>query len=178
MARKMSAATPGMVQSGLLCIRSHAQKEKQPAISPSAAVKYQSKEFMSYYAEAMTIATLVCIALLCMGVCTAAQHGAPAPFACNLKAISAADRPRYSDLTKRLRAAVRARSELRDGYSFKLNTKGVSLPEVAEWIGLERLCCPFLTFQLSASGNDPHWFLNLTGPDGVKPLLEAEFPAR
>lgn len=122
----------------------------------------------------MTIAML-CASLLCIGVC-AAQDSATAVFACNLKAISAAERPRYTDLMKRLRSAARDRSELPDGYAFKLDSKKVSLPEVAEWISMERLCCPFLTLQLSASGDQPDWLLKLTGPKGVKPLLEAEFP--
>ena len=97
-------------------------------------------------------------------------------FACNLKAISETERPRYHDLTKRLRSAARDRSELANGYAFKLDGKTISLPEVAEWIGMERLCCPFLSFQLSASGNQVDWRLKLTGPKGVKPLLQAEFP--
>jgi hypothetical protein len=114
--------------------------------------------------------------LLCAGVCAAAQDGAPPVIACNLKAISAAERPRYNHLMKRLRLAVRYRSELRDGYSFDLNGKAISLIEAAEWIGMERLCCPFLTLQLSASGNHADWILKLTGPPDVKALLEAEFP--
>jgi hypothetical protein len=61
-------------------------------------------------------------------------------------------RPRYNDLVKRLRSATRDRRELPDGYAFKLDSKAVSVPEVAEWISMERLCCPFLTLQLSASG--------------------------
>jgi len=56
-------------------------------------------------------------------------------------------------LTKRLRSAALDRSELANGYTFKLDGKAISLPEVAEWIGMERLCCPFLSFQLSASGD-------------------------
>jgi hypothetical protein len=95
--------------------------------------------------------------------------------ACNIKAISAAERPRYNDLMKRLRLAIRGRSEGRGGYTLKLNGKAISFPEVADWISMERLCCPFLTFQLSASGNQSDWALKLTGPRGVKALLEAEF---
>jgi hypothetical protein len=53
---------------------------------------------------------------LCVGVCAAGD----APVACNLKAISAAERPRYNDLAKRLRIAVQDRSELPDGYTYKL----------------------------------------------------------
>jgi hypothetical protein len=40
---------------------------------------------------------------------------------------------------------------------------------------MERLCCPFLTFQLEASGSQIDWTLKLTGPRGVKQLLRFEF---
>jgi hypothetical protein len=93
-----------------------------------------------------------------------------------LKAISAAERPRYSDLVKRIRAAIRDRSEISNGYAFKMDGKAVTLPEAAEWVSMERLCCPFLTLQLSASGNQADWLLTLTGPIGVKQLITVEFP--
>jgi hypothetical protein len=70
------------------------------------------------------------------------------PLACNLKAISTSERPRYNDLVKWLRVAVQDRNERPDRYDYKLDTKKITLPEVAEWIKMERLCCPFLTFQL------------------------------
>ena len=74
----------------------------------------------------------------------------PAPvFACNLNAISAADRPRYHELAKRVRSAMRDRSE-------KLDSNTITWHEAAEWISMERLCCPFLALQISASGNQPH----------------------
>jgi hypothetical protein len=97
--------------------------------------------------------------------------------ACDLKAIEVGQRPHYANLMKRLRAAVQERSNRDDGYAYKLDSTGITLPEVAEWMNMERLCCPFLTLQLSAAGNEESWFLTLTGPEGVKPLLEAEFPA-
>jgi hypothetical protein len=126
----------------------------------------------------MTTATLLSASLLCVCMCAAAQKDAAPAFACNLKAINAADRPRYNELVKRVRAAMRDRSEVSSGYTFKLDSKAVTLPEAAEWISMERMCCPFLTLQISASGNQPHWLLTLTGPEGVKPLLNAEFPTR
>ena len=125
----------------------------------------------------MTIASVLC-AFLCGGICAAAQAGGSPVFACNLKAIGVAERPRHNDLSRRLRSAVRDRSELSDGYALKLDGKTISLPEVAEWIAMERLCCPFLTLELSASGNQADWLLKLIGPEGVKPLLRAEFRAR
>ena len=107
-----------------------------------------------------------------------AQKDPSPPLACNLNAISAAERPRYSQLMKQLRAAVRERQELSDGYSYRLDGNSVSLPEVAEWIKLERLCCPFLTLQLEASGQASDWRLHLRGPAGVKAILDQDFPQR
>ena len=98
--------------------------------------------------------------------------------ACNPKAIRASDRPRYEALIEKLRAAVRERGSQQDGYAYKLDSGGISLQEVAEWINMERLCCPFLTLQLSVGGDQEDWLLTLTGPVGVKALLGAEFPAQ
>lgn len=110
-----------------------------------------------------------------MCVCAAARKRAPILLACNLNAISAAERPRYRELVKRVREAVRDRTEMRDGYAFKLDRKTITLPEAAEWMASERLCCPFLTIQVYAADNQAEWILSLTGPEGVKPLLDAEF---
>lgn len=123
----------------------------------------------------MTIATALCASLVCVCV-SAAQKEASTVLACNLKAISAVERPRYNQLVKRVLEAMRDRTEISNGYAFKLDSKTITLPEAAEWIGMERLCCPFLTLQLSAAGNQTDWVLTLTGPEGVKPLLDVEFP--
>src|ERR1700730_3017990 len=115
----------------------------------------------------MTLAIALCISLACIGVCAG---GDQAPLACNLTAISAAERPRYNDLVKRLRVAIQDRRELSDGYSYKLDTTKITLPEVAEWITMERQCCPFLIFRLEDSE------LTLRGPVGAKAILSKEFP--
>ena len=94
--------------------------------------------------------------------------------ACNLKAISAAQRPRYSELVGRLRSAIRNRGELTDGYRYSLRSNEITLPEVAEWITMERLCCPFLTFQLEVAGDN--FDLTMRGREGVKAILREEFP--
>jgi hypothetical protein len=99
-------------------------------------------------------------------------------FACNLTAISAAERPRYNQLIKQIREAIQGRIELSDGYRFRLDSKVVTLSETAEWISMERMCCPFLTFQLGASGDQPDWTLTITGQTGVNSLLDDVFPAR
>ena len=94
--------------------------------------------------------------------------------ACNIQAISAVQRPRYDDLVSRLRAAIRDRRELPDGYCYSLDFAGITLPEVSEWIAMEQLCCPFLIFQLEGAGEPPR--LTMRGPDGAKAILEVEFP--
>jgi len=124
----------------------------------------------------MTTATALYASLLWASLCAAAQKDAAPVFACNPKAISASERPRYNELVKRVRTAMKDRREIANGYVFKLDSGSVTLPEAAEWISMERLCCPFLTLQLSASGNQADWILTLTGPEGVKPILDAEFP--
>jgi len=98
----------------------------------------------------------------------------PPILACNIQAIGAVQRPRYHDLVSRLRAAIRDRRELPDGYEYSLDSAKIKLPEVSEWISLERLCCPFLIFQLEGASEVSH--LSMGGPDGVKAILQQEFP--
>ena len=61
---------------------------------------------------------------------------ASAGLACNIQAIGAARRPRYDDLVFRLRAAMRDRKELPDGYSYSLDSAKITSAEVSEWIDL------------------------------------------
>jgi hypothetical protein len=96
--------------------------------------------------------------------------------ACNLNGIDAAERPRYHALVKTLRGALAARTELRNGYRYSLDLRKITLPETAEWIALERRCCPFLDFALFLTRAGEQAELRLTGPAGVKPLLRQEFP--
>ena len=93
--------------------------------------------------------------------------------ACNIKAISAVQRPRYNDLVSRLRSAMRDRVELPDGYTYLLNSAKITEPEISEWIAMERLCCPFLIFQFEVTGEGSR--LTMRGPEGAKAILQAEF---
>jgi hypothetical protein len=159
----------------LLCNRSHAQNAKQPPISPSAASAYQkNKVTIPRYPWTMSLGTLLCFLLIAVGMCSAADTNPP--LACNLKAINAAEQPRYTDLMKRLRASLSKQTEIANGFTYVFDAKVITLPEVAEWITMERLCCPFLTFQLDvkSSGDSS---LTLRGPNGVKAILREEFPA-
>ena len=113
--------------------------------------------------------------LASVGILPTAESAAPV-VACNLKAISSAERPRYNDLFMRIRDAARHRSEIANGYAFRLDGKAVHLQDIGEWISMERRCCPFLTFELSASGDTTDCVLKLTGPEGVRAVLQGDFP--
>jgi hypothetical protein len=97
------------------------------------------------------------------------------PISCNLAALP--HPARYRTLLDGLRSALSGCAERPDGYCYSVRSDRLSLAELGEWISLERLCCPFLNFELSVSGADLLYWLTLTGPEGVKPILEREFPA-
>lgn len=126
----------------------------------------------------MSLATAPWVSILGLAVCAFAQDDRQIPLACNLKAIPAVERSHYNELTKRLRTAVQERRQIPRGYAFRLDGKTIGLREVGEWMSMERLCCPFFSFQLSAAAQDEHWVLSLTGPTGAEALIEEEFPAR
>lgn len=63
-------------------------------------------------------------------------------------------------------------SELSDGLAFSFPAEAYDA--VIEFVGRERLCCPFLTFALNVSRNRGPVQLRLTGPDGVKDFIRAE----
>src|SRR5215510_9497733 len=108
----------------------------------------------------MTMKTAL-VTIIC--VCAMAQSNHLPALACNMKAISSSERPRYDLLLKKLKASVKQQRELADGYAWELDGKGISLPETAEWVTMERRCCPFLTLQLEAIGNDLNYWIKLSG---------------
>ena len=98
-----------------------------------------------------------------------------APFACSLTALSAAEREHHKELSKVMHAAVKEIRELPNGYGFSFSGERRSIHFLSEWISLERLCCPFFSFQLEVrSEGQPIW-LRITGRDGVKEFMQSEF---
>jgi hypothetical protein len=96
------------------------------------------------------------------------------PIACNLAAIPDAERPRYFALRAQVLATVEDVTEVGDGFALRLAPDREGLLALAEWLGFERLCCPFLTLRLAIEGEGPVK-LELGGAEGVKEFLRAEF---
>ncbi|MBV8514487.1 MAG: hypothetical protein JO260_04225 [Acidobacteria bacterium] len=94
---------------------------------------------------------------------------------CNMMAMTREERGRYEVLRAKLEAAVTSVEELADGYSLGLREGGLAPGELAEWISFEKRCCPFFTLSAGEQGGSQR--LQLTGPDGVKDFIRAEFGA-
>lgn len=89
--------------------------------------------------------------------------------ACIPEALSAEERARSSALLRTIREATVETAELDAGWA--LRVRG-DLRLVAEWIGLERRCCPFLDFEVRWARGEETFWLRLTGPDGTKEILK------
>jgi hypothetical protein len=97
------------------------------------------------------------------------------PIACDMTALDAAQRERQQVLMKNFHASIQETEEMDDGYAFRLEADEAAILAAAEFIAIERLCCPFLTFELAVGAvGEPVW-LRISGREGVKRLIEAEF---
>lgn len=96
-------------------------------------------------------------------------------FYCNTKALSPADRSRHAELTKKLVATRKEIVETEKGYEFQFGPSTVSLGELAEWVANESKCCPFFDFHLDLEREGSLLCLRLTGEEGIKAFIRAEF---
>ena len=95
------------------------------------------------------------------------------PFACDMSAIEPGQREQHMDTAKELFRATTNVRELPDGYAFRLLDEPGVLVKVAEFVALERLCCPFFGFALEVEPEGGAIWLRLTGREGVKPFIRA-----
>jgi len=99
------------------------------------------------------------------------------PFACDMTAIAPEQRGAHVASIEKLFRSVQSKRELPDGYAFELANDSDVLLTAAEFISLERLCCPFFGFSLEIERERGSVWLSLTGRDGVKPFILAEIEA-
>jgi hypothetical protein len=97
---------------------------------------------------------------------------------CNMNGITPQERGRYGHLVEALRHALQERRELPDGYAFQMNIKQIGTNQLAEWIELERKCCPFFGFEIRWTPQNGAVWLHLSGPEGVKEFILQEFGLR
>ena len=96
-------------------------------------------------------------------------------FYCNTKALNRDERAHHRLLTDRLVAQRTQIIETDEGYEFQYSPSTVSLAELAEWVAAESKCCPFFGFHIDLENEGKLLCLRLTGEEGVKAFLRAEF---
>ena len=93
------------------------------------------------------------------------------PIACQMNALSVTERLRRAELLAELRKVTRAVQELADGFAFEFVAGAETWKSAAEFVMLERRCCPFLSFSLGAESEDGPMWVRITGRDGVKDFV-------
>ena len=111
-------------------------------------------------------------ALLALIVAGAGQPSTP-PLACRVNALDKTQRRRQQELLDVMRRSALAKEELPLGYAFRLKAEAALFQQAAEWISLERLCCPFVEFTLEWKQGETVW-VRLTGAPGVKEFIALE----
>jgi len=99
-------------------------------------------------------------------------RGEPA-VACDFTAMDDLQRERYRALRRRLGKDYHEVRELEDGYTFRHSSGEGVLVALAEYVSLERLCCPFFDFAIEVGRGEDEVWLRMTGPEGAKGILEA-----
>ena len=104
------------------------------------------------------------------------QEASTEQFACALHALSAEERRHHLALSAKLLLAIRARTEIADGFVFTVDESVIDWASLAEWARAERLCCPFFRRAVRARPMGGALELELGGPPGVKQFIRAELP--
>lgn len=94
-----------------------------------------------------------------------------ATIACNLDALSAAERERRSDLARTIQRSATGLDESETGYCVRLPDDSETCRNALELVLLERRCCSFLTLELRFEAGDGALLLAVGGPPGVKDFL-------
>lgn len=98
-------------------------------------------------------------------------HNDEKPIACSL---TAAELERRRALVEALSSSISATEPIDDGYRLTFEGADDILTDIVNLIRLERKCCPFLRFQLTAAPHEGELVLTLTGPAGTRQFLEVE----
>ena len=96
-------------------------------------------------------------------------------FYCNTRALNPSERAHHKLLTDKLVAERTQIVETEKGYEFQYNPSTVSLAELADWVAAESKCCPFFDFHIDLENEGKLLCLRLTGEEGVKTFVRAEF---
>ena len=104
---------------------------------------------------------------------TGSDTGIARPIACDMTALSVAERQRYDSLRPRVLNAVDHIQQTPTGFLLRVGS-AASVPEVAEWMAMEQRCCAFLYIDLSLRA-DGTTRIQIGGRAAIKEFLKEEF---
>ena len=102
------------------------------------------------------------------------QFIGPSPIACDMTAIPNDQRQGHIETSKELFSRIEEFRELANGYEFRFAARPDLIVKLAQFISLEKLCCPFLNFVVEIEQESGPVWLRLTGRDGVKAFIREE----
>ena len=91
---------------------------------------------------------------------TEKQMTTQSKFYCNIKALTVEERAHHKQLSEKLMAARKEIVEMEKGY---------------DWVVNESKCCPFFDFHIDLENEGKLICLRLTGQEGIKQFIRAEF---
>ena len=91
-----------------------------------------------------------------------------------MTAIAPDQRSKHLATSRKLFSRIEEFRELPNGYEFRLADGPGLISQLAEFVSLEKLCCPFLTFVIQIDAESGPVWLRLTGRDGVKAFIREE----
>lgn len=119
---------------------------------------------------------LLMLSMTVLSATLMAESKRESPFACDRMALNAEARKRHFDeLGPALRPLVKSVRELTNGYEFEFPFNADTYRLVTEWTGGEHLCCPFFDIELRLEREGGAFWLRLTGREGVKQFIAADF---
>lgn len=96
-------------------------------------------------------------------------------FACDLSALTNDQRKRQRQVSHWLADLRRSVRKLDNGYAFEYADEIETYPLLGEFIAFEHRCCPFFHFKLEVAPEAQSIWLHITGVEGVREFVYAEF---
>lgn len=97
------------------------------------------------------------------------------PVACDLGALSPEERAREAELLTELKAALGEPEETETGFRFAVPQDPPLVGRLGELLALERLCCPFLGFDLAVPAGRGTVTLHIHGDAAAKTFIRSVF---
>ncbi len=120
--------------------------------------------------------------LLCFGPTTSltaqshkqdsCETKAEGAIACKLRAFNTKQQASYQRLVNYLRKNRKQIEELPNGYAIAFSSQPNTCLQVTKFVTMERRCCPFISFTMRFEPNNGLLWLQLTGPEGTKEILQ------